>query len=111
MADQAVRLVLGRDADAANAGVEGVGEGEVDDAGLAPEVDRGLGPPVGQLQQAAAFAAGEHIGHRRTGKRGACGQERHDVALGSVHRGMPGPMGGTAYIFTTDPRRERHAYR
>ena len=91
VADQAVRLVLGRDADAPDAGIERVGQGEVDDAGLAAEVDRRLGAPVGQLQQAAAFAAGEHIGHRRTGKRGACGQERHDGALGPVHRGMPGP--------------------
>jgi hypothetical protein len=48
VADQAVRLVLGGDADAANAGIERVGKGEIDDAGGAAEVDRGLGPPVRQ---------------------------------------------------------------
>ena len=69
MADQAVRLVLGRDADAADAGIERVGQREIDDPGLAAEVDRGLGAPFGQFEQAAALAAGEHIGHRRPGKR------------------------------------------
>ena len=60
VADQAVRLVLGRDADAADARVERVGEREVDDPGLAAEIDRGLGAAVGQLLQPRAAAAGEH---------------------------------------------------
>ena len=63
MADQAVRLVLGGHRDAADAGVERVRQREVDDAGLAAEIDRGLGAPVGQLHQPAAAAAGQHVGH------------------------------------------------
>ena len=63
VADQAVRLVLGGDADAADAGVQRVRQREVDDAGLAAEIDRRLGAPVGQLLEPAAAAAGEHIGH------------------------------------------------
>jgi hypothetical protein len=51
VADQAVRLVLRRDADAADARVERVREGKVDDARLAAEVHRRLGAPVGQLIQ------------------------------------------------------------
>ena len=70
MADQAVGLVLRRDADAADAGIERVRQGEVDDARLAAEIDRGLGAPVGQLHQAAAAAAGQHIGHGVAGERG-----------------------------------------
>ncbi len=62
--DQAVRLVLRRHADAANAGIQRVGQGEVDDARLAAEVHRGLGAPVGEFHQPAAAAAREHIGHR-----------------------------------------------
>ena len=62
--DQAVGLVLRGDRDAANAGVERVRQREVDDARLAAEIDRRLGAPVGELEQAAAPPAGEHIGHR-----------------------------------------------
>ena len=61
--DEAVGLVLRRDRDAADAGIERVRQGEVDDARLAAEIDRRLGAPVGQLHQAAAASAGEHIGH------------------------------------------------
>ena len=63
MADQAVRLVLGGDADAADAGIERVRQREIDDARLAAEEDRGLGAAVGQLHEPAAASAGEHIGH------------------------------------------------
>ena len=63
VADQAVRLVLRGDRDAADAGIERVREREIDDARLAAEIDRGLGAPVGQLHQPAAAAAGQHIGH------------------------------------------------
>ena len=63
MPDQAVRLVLRRDADAADAGIEGIRQREIDDARLAAEIDRRLGAPVGQFHQAAAAAAGQHIGH------------------------------------------------
>ena len=64
VADQAVRLVLGGDADAADAGVERVRQREVDDPGLAAEVDRRLGAAVGQFLEPAAAPAGEHVGHR-----------------------------------------------
>ena len=63
VADEAVGLVLGGDGDAANAGVERIREREVDDARFAAEVDRRLGAPVGELEQAAASPAGEHVGH------------------------------------------------
>ena len=69
MPDEAVRLVLGGDADAADAGIERIGEGEIDDARLAAEMHRGLGPPIRELEQPGAAAAGEHIRHRRTCKR------------------------------------------
>ena len=64
VADEAVGLVLGGDRDAADARIEGVGQGEIDDARLAAEEHGGLGPLVGQLHQAAAATAGQHIGHR-----------------------------------------------
>ena len=69
MADQAVRLVLRRDADAADAGIERVRQREIDDARLAAEIHRGLGAAVGQLHQPAAAPAGQHIGHRMAGQR------------------------------------------
>jgi hypothetical protein len=58
-----VRLVLRRHADAADAGIERVGQREIDDARLAAEIDGGLGAPVGQFLQAAAAPARQHIGH------------------------------------------------
>ena len=61
--DQAVGLVLRGDADAANAGIQRVRQGEIDDARLAAEIDGGLGALVGELHQPAAASAGEHIGH------------------------------------------------
>ena len=67
MADQAVRLVLGGDRDAADAGIQRVRQREIDDARFAAEIDRGLGAPVGQLHQSAAAAACQHIRHRVTG--------------------------------------------
>src|SRR3546814_13780031 len=51
MADKAVSLVLRGDGDAPDAGIDGVGEGEIDDARLAAEIDRRLGPTVGQLDR------------------------------------------------------------
>ena len=62
-------LVLGGDADAADAGIERVGQREIDDARLAAEEHRRLGALVGQLHQAAAAPAGEHIGHGIAGER------------------------------------------
>jgi hypothetical protein len=39
---------------------------EVDDAGLAAEINSGLGAPLGQFLQPAAATAGQNIGHRVT---------------------------------------------
>ena len=75
--DQAVRLVLRRDGDAPDAGVERVRQREVDDARLAAEIDGGLRAALGQLQQPAAAAAGEHVGHRRARERGRVGYLVH----------------------------------
>ena len=81
VADQAVRLVLRGHRDAADAGVERVGQREVDDARLAAEVDRGLGAVLGELHQPRAAAAGEHVGHRRARERRRVGH--------LVHRACP----------------------
>jgi hypothetical protein len=69
--DQAVGLVLGRHRDAADAGIERVRQGEVDDAELAAKIDRRFGPHIGHFQKAASAAAGENIGHGVAGKRSA----------------------------------------
>ena len=58
--DQALRLVLGGDADAPDAGVHAIRQREIDDAELAAEGHGGLRTPVGELHQAAAAAAGEY---------------------------------------------------
>ena len=63
VADQGMRLVLRGDRQAPNARVQRVGQGEVDDARLATEIDSRLGAAVGQLHQARAAAAGQHEGH------------------------------------------------
>ena len=63
MADEGMGLVLGRDADAANARIDRVGQGKIYDAGLAAEIDGRLGAPFGQLGQPRAAATGQHIGH------------------------------------------------
>ena len=79
VADQAVRLVLRRHRDAADAGIEGVGEGEVDDPGLAAEEHRRLGPLVGELHEPAAAPPGKHVGHRVTRQRRIRSPIRHGV--------------------------------
>ncbi|PAV92443.1 hypothetical protein WR25_20465 [Diploscapter pachys] len=66
VADQRMRLVLGRDADAADARIDRVRQREIDDPALAAEIDRGLGARVGQFHQPAAAPARQHIGHRVT---------------------------------------------
>ncbi len=68
MPDQAVRLVLGGHGDAADAGVQRVGQGEIDDAELAAEEHGRLGAHVGQFEQPAAATAGQHIGHGLAGE-------------------------------------------
>jgi hypothetical protein len=47
MADQAVRLILCGDADAANAGIQRVGQREIDDTRFAAEIDGRLGASIG----------------------------------------------------------------
>jgi hypothetical protein len=68
VAQQAVRLVLGDHADAADVGIEAVRQREVDDAELAAEVHRRLGPRVGQFLEPTATAAGQHQCERATGQ-------------------------------------------
>ncbi|MNQ60437.1 hypothetical protein D3C85_747160 [compost metagenome] len=63
VAQQAVGLVLGDHTHPANAGVDAVGEHEIDDAELAAEMDGGLGAIVGQLLQATTTSPCEHQGH------------------------------------------------
>ena len=58
-----MRLVLRGDGDAANTGIDGVGEGEIHDSGLAAKEDGGLGAAVGQFHQARPAATGQHEGH------------------------------------------------
>ena len=77
MADQAVRLILCRHADAADAGIQRVRQCEVDDARFAAEVDRWLRAPIGQLHQAAAAAACQHIGHRGSRNRSGFWDRQH----------------------------------
>lgn len=64
MADQAVRLVLRGDADPADAGIDRVREGEVDDAPAAAEHHGRLGATVGQLMESAATSSRQDIGER-----------------------------------------------
>src|SRR5687767_13592593 len=62
-------LVLRRHAKAADAGVQRVRQREIDDARLAAEIDGRLGAAIGQLLEAAAAPAGQHIGHGIAGQR------------------------------------------
>ena len=94
--DQAVGLVLRGDRDAANAGVERVRQREVDDARLAAEIDRGLRAPVGELEQAAAPAAGEHVGHgvAREGRRNAELLRGFHLGHLELRQALPPPAAG-----------------
>ena len=60
--DQAVGLVLCEYAHFANAGVDAVRQGEVDNAELTAKGDRWLGAPHGQLFQPGAASSGQHQG-------------------------------------------------
>ena len=104
--DEAVGLVLGGDADAADAGIERVAEGEVDDAAFAAEIDGGFGAIVGQFLQARAAAAGQDVGHgaaREGGGGGAAERARRDLVhvsvpvLFSYLRGIGIPQISAAY--------------
>ncbi len=61
--DQALRLVLRADPDAPDAGVDAVGEREIDDAELAAERHRRFRAPLGQLLQPAPSPSREDEGH------------------------------------------------
>ena len=65
VANQAVRLVLRRHPDAANAGIHAVGKREIDDAELAAKWHRRFAAPVGELFQPSAAPSGEHQRDRR----------------------------------------------
>ena len=67
--DKAVRLILRRHRNTANARIDGIGQSKVDDARLAAEIDGRLGAPVGQFHQPRAAATGQHIGHCLTRQR------------------------------------------
>jgi hypothetical protein len=58
--DQVVRLVLGQHRDAADAGIDAVGQGEIDDPVLAAERRRRLGSRQRQPLEARAATAGEN---------------------------------------------------
>ncbi len=64
MADEAVRLVLRRHRDAADARVQRVAEREIDDARLAAEIYGRLGTAVGEIVEARAASPRQHIRHR-----------------------------------------------
>ena len=68
MPQQAVRLVLRNDADAPDAGVQAIRQRKINDAELAAEIDRWLGPAVGQVHQATATATGQHQSHGPLGQ-------------------------------------------
>src|SRR4051812_35274497 len=67
MAIEAAGLVLGEDQDLAQAAVEAVGQGEIDDAIEAAEGDGGLGAVTGERLEPGAFPSGknqrQHILH------------------------------------------------
>ena len=60
VAQQAVRLVLRDDADAADARIHAVGQREVNDAELATKINRRFGPPVSEFMQAATAPTRQH---------------------------------------------------
>ena len=64
VAHEAVALVLGQYADAADAGVQAVGERKIDDAELAAEIDGRLGATVGEVHQPTAPTTRQDERHR-----------------------------------------------
>ena len=95
--------VLGDDADFQQVGIEAVGQGEIDDAPVAAEIDGGFGAPVGHFVQAAAASAGEYQHQRAVGDVGvvqhaACvvgGIRRVGIAHNSLLGGRSGRTGTT----------------
>ena len=66
MADQALRFVLCRDPDTADAGINAIGEREIDNAEFAAKRHSRLGTPVRKLPQAAAAPASQYHRYRIT---------------------------------------------
>ena len=60
MTNQGVGLVLGQYTDSAHTGVDAVGQGEIDDAHVAAEGNRRLGPLGGETTQSGAAASGQN---------------------------------------------------
>ena len=94
MAQQAVRLVLGQDGNAAHARIEAVRQGEVDDAELAAKKHRRLGAPVGQLLEAAAASAGENKAERLP---------RQPLLNARVRQHVPLPSAGPSAVARLSP--------
>ena len=107
VANQAMRFVLRGNADATNAGVEGVGEREVDNARLATKIHGRLGPSIGQFVQSGSATAGEHVRHGVSGDKAGAGgsghvggaqfRDKESISLHSVPRadlaeGCPGTI-------------------
>ena len=63
MADQAVRLILRGDRNAANARIHRIGKGKINNARLAAKIDRRFGALIGEFHQAGATPARQNIGH------------------------------------------------
>src|SRR5215831_208986 len=98
MSDQAVRLVLGCNGDAADSGVDRVGECKIDDARFPAEIDGWLGTFVGQFQKPASTTTRENECKRVARERLVCYDahfilprvERAAIAAGQA----PGPRPG-----------------
>ena len=102
MAQQAVRLVLGQDRDAANSRIQAVRQREIDDAELAAKKHRRLGAPVGQLLETAAASAGEHERERLPRQPLLYARVRQHVCLQSAGRSA---RSRPLWFFQADGRR------
>ncbi len=99
--DEALRLVLRADADAADARIDAVRQREVDDLELAAERHRRLRAPVRQFGQAAPPPSGQDQRQRVPGqrtRRGAHAPAAHERVeqvrfRRNVHRGSAGRLG------------------
>ena len=69
VSDEAMGLVLRRDRDAADARIQRVGKREIDDAGLAAEIDGRFGAPIGEFEEAGPAPSSQHVGHGVTRNR------------------------------------------
>ena len=88
MPQERMRFVLGDDANPPDAGVDAVGQREIDDAEFATEIHRRFGATVGELFQTRATSTGQHQGdgaaHQHMGLRGVLVR-----GIGDGHRVSP----------------------